>query len=149
MGICQQLHPNVAVTEFQFHEDGTLPSKDWIFVFGSNKAGRHGKGAALVAIQQFNAVYGEGEGLMIGVADGVGCYAIPTKDRRLEVLPLDKIEQAVKNFLAMAKRMKNAKFFITRVGCGLSGYSDSQIAPMFKSAPPSCSFAQEWKPYLV
>lgn len=62
-----------------FHIDGTLPTGDAIFVFGSNLAGRHGKGAALIARQRFGAVYGVGEGFT------GNAYAIPTKDQNLRV----------------------------------------------------------------
>ena len=63
-----------------------------IFVFGSNLAGRHGKGAALFARQHRGAVYGQGQGLQ-------GCsYAIPTKDARLNTLPLHEIEGYVHHF---------------------------------------------------
>ena len=44
-----------------------------IFVFGSNLAGRHGKGAAKFAKDYHGAIYGRGVGLQ-GTS-----YAIPTK----------------------------------------------------------------------
>ena len=47
----------------KFHEDGTLPQNGEIFVFGSNLAGRHGKGAAQIAYQKFGAKMGKGSGL--------------------------------------------------------------------------------------
>ena len=58
-----------------------MTDKPWIFVFGSNLAGRHGKGAALFARQERGAIYGVGQG-RTGNA-----YAIPTKDERLRTLP--------------------------------------------------------------
>jgi len=45
-----------------------------IFIFGSNEAGRHGKGAALHARQHHGAEYG------VGVGRTGDAYAIPTKD---------------------------------------------------------------------
>lgn len=109
-----------------------------IFVFGSNLAGRHGKGAALHARQKYGAVYGVGIGLT-GRA-----YAIPTKDKNLLTLPLHLIEQYVADFVVYAKANPDLTFQVTRVGCGLAGYADHQIAPMFKGAPKNCMLPAEW-----
>lgn len=109
-----------------------------IFVFGSNLAGRHGKGAALDARNKYGAVYGVGEG-RTGNA-----YAIPTKDGRLKILPLVRIEGSVQKFLDYANSNPELKFVVTRIGCGLAGYKDSDIAPMFKSAPQNCSLPDGW-----
>ena len=97
-----------------------------IFVFGSNLAGRHGKGAARHAALFKGAVYGQGEGLQ-GES-----YAIPTKDRNLAPLPLPEIEQHVRTFLAFAEAHPELEFQVTAIGCGLAGYRPEQIAPMFK-----------------
>jgi hypothetical protein len=109
-----------------------------IFVFGSNLAGRHGKGAALYARQHHGATYGQGEGLQ---GDS---YAIPTKDAQLRTLPLDAIRTHVGAFLTFAGQF-NAVFVVTRVGCGLAGYTDAQIAPMFKDAPANCQLPEGWR----
>ena len=58
-----------------------------LFVFGSNEAGRHGKGAALHAKQHYGAEYG------VGVGPSGDAYAIPTKDGKLKTLPLTKIHE--------------------------------------------------------
>lgn len=100
-----------------------------IFVFGSNLAGRHGKGAALCAKRDWGAVYG------VGVGRTGDSYAIPTKGRRLEVLPLDMIEDYVADFIAYARANPDLQFKLTAIGCGLAGYKPEQIAPMFKDAP--------------
>lgn len=124
-----------------FHEDGTLPEDEEYFVFGSNLSGIHGAGAALVAKTKFGAISGQGVGLY------GRSIAIPTKGAMLNVLPLDMIQKYVKLFVDGTIAHPELKFFVTRVGCGLAGYKDNQIAPMFKGAI-NCSFAQEWKPYL-
>lgn len=103
-----------------------------IFVFGSNLAGRHGKGAALHARLNFGAQYGVGLG-RTGMA-----YAIPTKDHRLKTLPLSAIKSYVDDFIRYAKENPELIFQVTRIGCGLAGYSDYQIAPMFLDAPGNC-----------
>ena len=109
-----------------------------IFVFGSNLAGRHGKGAALYARQHHGATYGQGEGLQ---GDS---YAIPTKDAQLRTLPLDAIAKHVEAFLTFARQF-NATFYVTRIGCGLAGYTDAQIAPMFANAPSNCILPDGWR----
>ena len=127
----------------KFHVDGSLPPEGSIWVFGSNLAGVHGAGAAKVAMDKFGAEHGIGLG-MLGHS-----YAIPTKDRNIETLPLERIQQYVKSFLGFVSHQDpEIQFFVTRIGCGLAGYSDADIAPMFKGAPPNCSFANEWEEYL-
>lgn len=113
-----------------------------IFVFGSNLAGRHGKGAALHAKEYYGAQPG------VGVGRTAGSYAIPTKDEKLDPLPLEKIEKHVKTFLQYAREHADLDFFVTRIGCGLAGYTNEQIAPMFKGAPVNCQFDAQWKPLL-
>ena len=107
-----------------------------IFVFGSNLAGRHGKGAALFAVKNFGAIYGQGVGLQ------GSSYAIPTKDARIKPLPLETIKQYVDGFLTFARANPQMRFVVTAVGCGLAGYIPEQIAPMFKDAPPNCELPQ-------
>ena len=109
-----------------------------IFVFGSNLAGRHGKGAALFAHQHHGAEYG------VGVGRTGNAYAIPTKDAKLKTLPLSTINQHVDDFIAYAKNHPELKFQVTRVGCGLAGYKDPQIHPMFFLAPQNCELPAEW-----
>lgn len=109
-----------------------------IFVFGSNLAGRHGKGAALDAVKRYGARRGVGEG-RTGNA-----YAIPTKDAALCVLPLDDIERRTLTFLDYAHRNPQLTFELTAIGCGLTGYSPSQIAPFFVRATPNVSLPTEF-----
>jgi len=122
------------------HADGTLPKNPRsIFVFGSNLAGVHGAGAALIAKQKFGAVQGKGIG-HYGMS-----YAIPTKDRFIRTLKLHEIEPHIDYFCQYTRENQNLEFFITRVGCGLAGYKDSDIAPFFKTANRlSCDFPAEW-----
>jgi hypothetical protein len=129
----------------KFHNDYTLPERGEVFVFGSNLSGIHGAGAAKLAAQKFGAQYGDGKGWMKGFKS----YAIPTKGVTLSVLPLSTIEDDIKRFVTMTNDqfVINNGYFVTRVGCGLAGYKDEQIAPMFKGAK-NCSFAEEWKQYI-
>ena len=112
-----------------------------IFVFGSNLAGRHGAGTALIARRQYGAVYGCGEGLQ-GYS-----YAIPTKDRNLRRRTLDEIKQSVDTFLTFARETPETTYQVTRIGCGLARFRDDEIGPMFKGAPPNCELPINWERY--
>lgn len=113
-----------------------------IFVFGSNLAGRHGKGAALTAVRDHGAVYG------IGVGPVGASFAIPTKDFDLKTLPLEAIRQHVDLFIEYASAHPETEFFVTALGTGLAGYSHSDIAPMFARAPNNCRLPPEWLPFV-
>lgn len=113
-----------------------------IFVFGSNLAGRHGKGAAKDALKTYGAVYGE------GVGHFGNSFAIPTKGYRLEVLPLRRIKQFVDMFLFYAKDNLQLTFKVTAIGCGLAGYSPEDIAPMFKTRTPNVHLPEVFEKVL-
>lgn len=113
-----------------------------IFVFGSNTAGRHGAGAALTARREHGAVYGVGSGRT------GNSYAIPTKDGKLNILPLKVVARLVDQFKRYALLHPELTFNVTRVGCGLAGHADWEIAPMFKGSPDNCLFDESWVRYL-
>ena len=94
-----------------------------IFVFGSNLAGRHDGGAARVAVEKFGAVYGQGVGLQ-GQS-----YAIPTMQGGV-----DTIKPYVDEFIRFADSHPELTFFVTRIGCGIAGFRDEEIAPLFALA---------------
>ena len=96
---------------------------DEIFVFGSNLAGMHGGGAAYVAFRQFGAQMGCGVGLR-GQS-----YAIPTMQGGVET-----IKPYVDDFIAFAKEHLEFFFYVTRIGCGIAGFRDRDIAPLFAEA---------------
>lgn len=114
-----------------------------IFVFGSNEAGFHGAGAALNALAMHGALMGCSYG---HYGDS---FAIPTKDSHLKTLPLQRIEDYVTGFLAYARGRRDLKFKVTRIGCGLAGLEDKEIAPLFSTAPENCYFDTAWKPHLA
>ena len=141
----------VLAADREFHPDGELPVKKEIFVFGSNLAGRHGKGSALVAQEKFGAVYGQGEG-----PQGTS-YAVPTKDGRpgaprltdpAATLSLADIKASVVKFIAYVKTKPDERFYVVRLGCDLAAHTDADIAPMFAMAPNNCIFPENWKPWL-
>ncbi|WP_234265096.1 A1S_2505 family phage non-structural protein [Hydrogenophaga sp. NFH-34] len=126
-----------------YHPDNTMPKGNgWVYVFGSNLAGRHGAGAAKAAHVNFGAKYGVGEG-PTGKA-----YAIPTKDRHLKTLSLDEVRDGILAFINFAHSKPETLFFITRIGCGLANFDDDDIAPCFVGAPENCSFPEPWRRYL-
>jgi hypothetical protein len=129
-------------TTIQFHPDGTLPRGDAVWVFGSNVSGRHGKGAARVARVNFRAEYGVGNG------PTGNAYAIPTKDRHLQTLPLRQVVASIQEFLAWARANPKLSIFVTRVGCVLAGFTDEEIGPHFAAAPPNCSLPDAWKGFV-
>ncbi len=113
-----------------------------IFVFGSNLAGIHGAGAARYAVTHHSATYRQGIGLQ-GYS-----YAIPTKDWHIKTLPLKEIQTHVDNFIEFAKQHPELVFNVTRIGCGLAGYKDEEIAPMFEEASSNVNLPAKWKPYM-
>ena len=110
---------------------------DHIFVYGANEAGRHGAGAALWATKNRGARNGK-------IKFYGQSYGIPTKDKWIMTLPLDKIKPYVDEFIEFAKEHPELKFQITPIGCGLAGYKPEQIAPMFKNVPNNCLLPEEF-----
>ncbi len=113
-----------------------------IFVFGSNLAGRHGKGAAKYAADHRAAERGVGSG-----ATG-SAYAIPTKDENLTELSIGQVEKGVRAFKEYAKKNPGLAFDVTRVGCGLAGNPDSVVAPLFVGSPANVHLPETWRRML-
>lgn len=128
----------------RWHRDNHDASKDDVFVFGSNLSGIHGGGAAYYARERCEALIG----------DGIGrtgrCYAIPTKNEDIsETLDLATIAVFVRGFLAHARMRPKETFFVTRIGCGLAGLQNADIAPMFADAPENCIMPELWAPFYI
>ena len=104
-------------------ENITVLAADEIFVFGSNLGGNHDGGAARVALQKFGAIYGQGVGLQ-GQS-----YGIPTMQGGVET-----IAPYVDQFIEFTEAHPEYFFYVTRVGCGIAGFTDREIAPLFKKA---------------
>jgi calpastatin len=107
------------------HTPDTISSlkSDEIFVFGSNLHGHHGGGAARAACKKFGAIWGQGVGLQ-GQS-----YAIPTMQGGVET-----IKPYVDQFIEFAKEHTELFFYVTRIGCGIAGFRDSDMAPLFREA---------------
>ena len=93
-----------------------------IFVFGSNIHGMHGGGAAWFAMQRFGAILGQGEGLQ------GRSYALPTMEG------FASMKAAVGRFIDYARVHQEYIFLVTAIGCGIAGYSEDEVAPLFKDA---------------
>lgn len=97
--------------------------KDDIFVFGSNLAGNHAGGAARTAREHFGAIMGQGVGIQ------GRSYAIPTMQGGVET-----IKPYVDDFIKLAREWDQNTFYVTRIGCGIAGFTDEEIAPLFADA---------------
>jgi len=116
-----------------------------VFVFGSNERGIHGMGAAQHANKFHDAQYGIPFG-HTGDKIGAGSFAIPTKGPDVKTaLPLDAIEGYVKAFLRYARFRPELRFAVTRIGCGLAGYTGADIGPLFIGAPANCILPISWR----
>ncbi|MBO5445015.1 MAG: hypothetical protein J5995_06705 [Muribaculaceae bacterium] len=104
-------------------ENITSLEPDEIFVFGSNLAGIHAGGAARVALERFGAIMGQGVGIQ-GQS-----YAIPTMQGGVET-----IKPYVDEFIELASEWDQTTFYVTRIGCGIAGFTDEEIAPLFAEA---------------
>lgn len=120
----------------------TLHHERFQFVFGSNLAGRHGKGGARAA-QRF---YGAGEGCGRGPTGSA--YALPTKTKDLEIRALEQVRADIDHFLEHAHQRPDHTFMLTRIGCGLAGFDDEQIAPAFAQAPDNVWIPRLWQRIL-
>ena len=118
----------------------TRLAADEVFVFGSNLAGMHGGGAARMAYEHFGAEWG------VGVGPTGQCYAIPTMQGGI-----DTIRPYVDEFIVYAKQHSDKRFLVTRIGCGIAGFTDEEIAPLFCDALaiPNIALPQLWHSILA
>lgn len=128
LSMCSQLDMR-SLKAFEMKQKRTTPEfisilePNEIFVFGSNLKGMHAGGAAYIAYRKFGAIMGQGVGLQ-GQS-----YAIPTMQGGV-----DTIRPYVNEFIQFAKENKNLTFLVTRIGCGIAGFTDDEISPLFKQA---------------
>lgn len=101
-----------------------------IFVFGSNYSGKHGAGAAYLAWNKFGAEMGVGEGLT------GQCYALPTMDESFNTLSLNDLKEKIEKFVKVCNKYPEKIFLLTKIGCGIAGYSPAEVASLFKNFLP-------------
>lgn len=111
---------------------------DEVFVFGSNLAGRHGKGAALQARVKFGAKAGVGEGLTGQT------YAFPTLGHRLEKRSMEDLAASRDRLYDTCRAYPQKRFLLTKVGCGLAGYEESAMRELFRGAPGNVVMPEGW-----
>jgi hypothetical protein len=127
--------------------------QEGVFCFGANEVGRSFSGAAKTAVEQYDA--------QLGISFGFTgqSFAIPTKDANLKPLNIKYIKNYIDEFLRLArdkgplypiqdKPYYKYMFMCTRIGCGLAGFTNEQIAPMFINATSNIEFDEEWKYWL-
>jgi hypothetical protein len=117
------------------------PLVAFVFVFGSNLAGQHGAGAALTAAKERSFPR------FLGVGFANGCYAIPTKDCNIITLPIHVVSLYVLQFKNFAED-SSLSFQVTRVGCGLAGLKEQDMANLFVRSPRNVYFDKAWEPFL-
>lgn len=115
-----------------------MPNRE-IFVFGSNLSGIHGAGSAAEALKNHGAIWGQGVGIQ------GNSYAIPTKSKNVySTLKLSVIKEYVDEFLEFAKSNQDMTFNVVKIGCGLAGYKESDIAPLFAGASKNVNLPNGW-----
>lgn len=129
-----------------------------IFVFGSNPEGRHGLGAAKVALN-FGAKYGQGRGIQ-GQSYGLitknlkeGYYeketGITYHKAGMRSISPDMMRKNIKELYSYARKHRDLFFMIAYTatsrdgkhiitgGRNLNGYSNQEMAKFFRNAPSS------------
>lgn len=121
--LCKQLNNGNMTQKRTTPEFITELQPGEIFVFGSNLQGMHAGGAAYVAHRNFGAIWGQGVGLQ-GQS-----YGIPTMQGGVET-----VRPYVNEFIQFAKDHPELTFLVTRIGCGIAGFTDAEMAPLFEKA---------------
>jgi ribA/ribD-fused uncharacterized protein len=126
-----------------------VPGPKRVFVFGSNTEGIHGAGAAATAYHLYGAIWGKAEGLYPDDENPTS-YGLPTcsgAKKIIKPLTFGEVKGYVEKFLELAWSRPDLTFFVTRIGCGLAGFTDYDIAPLFEFAPPNCELPPGWQDF--
>lgn len=102
-------------------------------VVGTNLQGHHVAGAARQATDNFGAKWGIGAGLT------GQCYAIPTMEG------YESLKLYVEQFLIVADMLPHYDFLLTKIGCGIAGYSEDDIKKLFIDAPANVIKPKDWE----
>jgi len=130
--------PKSTADKFVVPENITELKENEVFVFGSNRAGNHGAGAALTAKEKFGAKQGEGSGLFGQT------YAIPTKDTKLNTLSYDSIGVEIEEFVEHAESHPDKTFLVTAIGTGLARLKAEHILYYFQNSPDNVKLPKKW-----
>lgn len=110
----------------------------YMYVFASNLMGTHGVGTARVALLRHGAQRGIGEGPC------GGSYAIPTHARPRILMDFGSIKSFVYRFIEYAQAHPEITFEVTRIGCAIGQYTESEMAALFAQSPNNCILPREW-----
>ncbi|KAA8735425.1 hypothetical protein F4V57_01085 [Acinetobacter qingfengensis] len=129
---------------YRYHneEKVTALPNDQIFVFGSNLAGNHYRGAAKTALENFGAMQGVGRGW------SGQSFAIPTKNEHDQAMPLHQIQHYIDDFKIYTRNHAKLTYFVTGVGCGSTGFHLQDIAPLFKGISENVILPSRFKQFL-
>lgn len=114
-----------------------LPNQ--VFIFGSNMAGKHYGGAAKQAADQFGAQYGVGEGLT------GQCYAFPTLTADFKKVSNTQLHASRLRLYETANAHPETEFLLTKVGCGIAGFTESKMRRLFVNAPSNVVKPEDWR----
>lgn len=109
-----------------------------VFVFGSNLAGNHAAGAAKQAKEDFGAEDGIGVGLT------GQCYAFPTLNKDMRKRHLEDLNTSRDRLYATCRALPEKEFLLTKVGCGIAGYTESEIVSLFSTPPMNLVLPEDW-----
>ena len=109
-----------------------------VIIFGSNLAGAHAGGAARQAHKDFGAEWGVFEG-MIGKT-----YAFPTLDSDYNKLTVDQLESSRDRLYETANQNPDKTFLLTKVGCGIAGFEESEMRALFRYPPSNITLPEDW-----
>lgn len=133
----RDLNPNTTYKWLEGKIVGTYPHtpenitelKDWeVFVFGSNEGGMHAGGAAKLAAEKFGAI----EGLSEGLGHHKSSYAFPTLNRKMKKRSSDELRESIQRLIDSANSNPYRVFLVTKVGCGIAGYEESEMIELFQ-----------------
>ncbi len=109
-----------------------------VFVFGSNSAGHHYGGAAKLAHEKFGAEWGVGEGKT------GNCYAFPTLTENMQQRPIRALEFSAYRLKLEASHNPDKTYLLTRVGTGIAGFEESEMAKLFADSPENITKPPGW-----
>jgi hypothetical protein len=124
--------------EYSFHEENTVPSGSWVYVFGSSQNGRHNKGCAKIAHANFKAEYGKSKGY-IG-----NSFAVEVEDKAGKTVDMSVLIDGLKSFCEFVKNHPEMDFFVTSIGAD-NGLDPDILASALSDLPFNCSLPSQWK----
>jgi len=110
-----------------------------IFIFGSNGLGKHIGGAARQAFEKFGAQMGVSEG-WCGQA-----YAFPTLNKHFQKCSMRQLRASRDRLFKVCEQNPEYEFLLTKIGCGIAGFKDAEIKPLFDVHPINLTMPIEWQ----